>query len=249
MKAPSLFARAAETRRCLQDHLPGKHDQSKHGRKGKPGKDSPDTPDTGGSETKSAGRRMDSGEARAMQDGMLDADPWTSKQREALGAYVAQGYIEMNGLLRGTPKVTEGLSKTAAKRVQREIRQVEAAMRPLPEPLQVSRLVKLDTFGITESGKAKAGLEKLLGGVWQEPGFLSTSTDDGVGRDWDTPAEVRIHIDVPEGTRAAYLGYPSFSPFAVRESEMLLAAGTKLKFVPPVTQVDGQWLLKAQVVA
>ncbi len=215
VKTPLFFARVATSRArlaavgvpaALSAHLPGKHDQSTHGRKG----------------VRRVAKQITAEAANAMQDKMLDGNPWTEDHEEALNAYTGSDYGMMNDGLRGRTDLTKYYQD-----VIERIRVADDAMRPLPQPVKAFRHVDFNAFGIVHSdnGLTQSQLDALVGKTVQDPGFFSTSiTPDIVGFTRD----IHMEIDVPKGARAAYVQRVSVNK---HEEELLLAPGTKFKVV------------------
>lgn len=186
----------------------------------------------------STGRRLTPDQARAMQQRMLDGRPWTPDQRDAIERYASGWAPDMNRPLRTGSKPTPAAAKA--------IKDLQAAMRPLAEPVKAYRWVLPDAFG---KGVRAADLAGMVGKTVQDRGFMSTSiAKDGHDNEGLARAvanlPVRIELDIPAGHPAAYVEELSANP---SQWELLLGAGTKLQIVD-VRQDGGQTVVRVRVV-
>lgn len=230
---------------ALRKHLPGRHDQSTHGRHSAVNRaaeaareleelreslaraqslQSASNDDSG-----SGFRWMSPDDAMAMRQKMLADDPWTEAQTEALNRYAGDAYYGMNGLLRDDPEVIADLDERQKREAEGLIRDANAGMRPTTEPVKVKRFVSgFEAFGIDQDTMTREEiydtLRGMVGRTSQEPGLMSTSLDRGYGKEqW--PGKVLIELDVPAGVMAAYLdGDVGFA----REQELVMAPGTRI---------------------
>lgn len=111
----------------------------------------------------------------------------------------------------------------------------------VPEDVKVVRAVRVDAFG----GEDK--LRELVGGVYQDKGYMSTSLADKVSDSVYSVADaVEMEITVPKGTKALYMAGDSYLR---SERELLLNRGTNLA-VESVTYDERRkkWKLIAKVI-
>jgi hypothetical protein len=149
--------------------------------------------------------------AQEAQDKMLAGASWTAKQKAALKKYTGSYYHTLNGMLRGLSKPTP---ETIADAVE-----VQKGMRPLAHDMLLYRGTGA-LPGILPGNIAEYA--NLIGGIYQEPAFSSTSINNPFG------GKVKLEIEAPAGTPAAYV--KSISHFS-SENEVLLAAGTKFQIL------------------
>lgn len=166
---------------------------------------------------------------------------WTPSQRAALKKYTGSYYTEMNGCLRKPSTCTPAIIKTNEN--------ASAGMRPTTRDMKVTRGAGFAALGFNvgygqmNSPDTLAKMQSLVGKTLVEPGFLSTSVTP-------SPAfggAVHFEIDVPEGTKAAWL--KPISNYS-HENEMLLDAGLKyrVKEVLPPGNGHSNYLVKMEVV-
>lgn len=237
-------------------HLPGQHDQSTHGRHSAVNRAAQTAREleglreslaraqelTGGS----GFRWMSPDDAMAMRKQMLEGDPWTPQQQDALNRYVGDAYYRMNGLLRDDREAVEDLSDGEIAEYTSLIRDANAGMRPTTAPVKVKRFVGgFASFGIDQDTMTREeiydALRGMVGSTLQEPGLMSTSLDQNYGKEqW--PGKILIELDVPAGAMGAYLdGDVGFA----REQELTLTAGTPFLVTdvvidPPRNTVKGR---------
>lgn len=182
-------------------------------------------------------------DAVKMHSEMQASDPWTLDQEEALRDYAGSAYGVINDFLRG---VGDELPGPARKKIQSQVDDIRAALRPTTRDLRVARGVAgLAAFGLHPTGEFDqlSELEKLKGRKLREPGFLSTSTRDSwLDAQHELAAELMdestdaadvitaVEIDVPRGTPAAYLAAPG-GPGIKSEGELLLIDGLNYEVV------------------
>jgi hypothetical protein len=163
--------------------------------------------------------------AREMHSAMVADKPWTGGQKDALNAYTAFDYEGINYSLRNPAEFAD-YDEDLKQDVGRQIRSIQAAMRPLPKSVKVTRAADFHAYGIqTRPPEALESLKALKGKTLQEPGFLSTSIEDEA---FGGTLPVRLDLDVPAATPVAYLEEVSDNP---EEYEMLLGPGTKIKIL------------------
>ena len=171
-------------------------------------------------------------EAWDMHDRMTMYEPWTRDQQMALTAYAGSQYTYINNALRKTQGYHPADSPT-----QKLTDDIHDAMQPTTRPLKVQRGLYADAF---EGVKTAGDLEAMVGRTFEEPGFLSTTID----LSYQKPAGrsgsiVYLNLDVPEGTPAAYIGWPG-GPGIEAERELLLDHGTRFVITGVEESPDGQ---------
>ena len=164
-----------------------------------------------------------------MHDKMIMYEPWTSANETALGAYAHDSYAAINMHRRGEDDEPVDLTL-------RQIDDIHDAMRPTTRPLRVQRGLYADAF----PGAATAGdIGDMVGKVFEDRGFLSTTIDPSYQRPGGrTNKIVYLELHVPEGTPAAYLGFPD-GPGLEAERELLLDRGTRFVITGTDESSDG----------
>lgn len=121
------------------------------------------------------------------------------------------------------------------------IGEMDRAMRPIPDDVIVRRDTTWPEFsGIMENLSPGSKLDQIVGSVYLQPAFMSTSLGPKA-----VQGTVTMRIKVPAGTPAAYL-----EPFTEYEGEyeLLLARGLRL-FIHSVTYEDDGGVLRPIVEA
>lgn len=147
-------------------------------------------------------------------------DDWiaalTNTQKSAVVSYTGSAYEEMNDYLRANG------AYDASDRIKQLIKQCQAALKKasLPEEVIVRRgsgynMLKELGLDISEANK-----DKLVGGIVQDLGFLSTSPDPSGG----FSSGIEYVIKIPEGSQAMYVA--PISQFH-SERELLVNCGGK----------------------
>ncbi|WP_433185236.1 ADP-ribosyltransferase [Actinoallomurus sp. CA-150999] len=139
-------------------------------------------------------------------------------QKKTLRDYSEGHFAELNDFLRGK-RNSSPWGRIALKRKAAALDRI-MRRRPVPQDIDVIRSVTAGAFG--------APLNALAGTVVDEPGFMSTSLG---GKVFSPSRPVRLHLRVPRGTPAVYLGTLSRND----ENELLLARNLKY-FVVGVRQ-------------
>jgi hypothetical protein len=178
-------------------------------------------------------------------NGGLNGDFPTAHQN-ALRSYSAAAYSAVNTALR-TPNGYIG------ERTRSLIDTIKKAMHPTSKPVKVARAIDGRAFG-TGMFPTLAEMKKFKGRTFEEPGFMSTTTDQNyfkngaiAGQTITTDrTQVRLELDVPAGTHAAYMGSPG-GPGIFAESELLLAPGSRFT-IDDVYEVDGYIYVRGRVV-
>lgn len=194
-------------------HLPGKHDQSSHGRKGPAG--------AAKTAAKKAVQAVSEATAKSFGDTAAGRDfikghyaDWhsglSSNEDKALSFWQSPGFQLMNGQLRGHDVAASPADLTRAKKATGDLRRAIDRAPPLPESLTVHRGFSAEQFDLRP------------GSIISDAGFVSVSlTEDGVsavarhGR----PAVARITL--PKGMKVG----------AGHTRELILPPGTKFKVV------------------
>jgi hypothetical protein len=195
-------------------------------------------PKTPGSKT----RKITPQQAAEVQQQMLQAEPWTDTQRTALHHYTDHGFVTMNGMLRGESRHPD----PDPAKTREDIRSAYHAMRPLPEPVRVFRTTRTRRLGLEETknrAKFLAGLRGLIGNTHQDRGFTSATIDEHSG-EFDLFGDVRLDIELPTGTRAAYVEEITQNP---GEHEMVIAPGLKVQFIS-LDETKNPPILKARAI-
>lgn len=176
----------------------------------------------------------DTGEAMAYAERVWDAAirQLTPEQKAALMAYTGEAIVDsgdqpsyhsINRYLRGeippTPEILDSIA-----RIDEALR-----LQPVPENLVVNRTTHGSVFVGADGRPVEhpADLLGLLGSVQEAPSYLSAH----FGAYHPGGEEVALHLAVPEGTPALYLGTISVDP---SQHELLLGRGLSL-------QIDRVW--------
>lgn len=216
-------------------HLPGKHDQSSHGRKGprglaktavKKATNAVAKAVTGEDALKAAPYRFGSGG----NHGGFDGD----EIDQAVFFYRGAGYMGINDDLRKGAELT-GPWKQAAKRI-------DAAMGPLQSDVEVYRGIKNPgkVFGAGWSDTDVTGLE------WRDGGYSSTTADTRLGQGssfFSSSDGVTMRIVAPKGTRALAASDSG------GEAELLLDRGLRFRVVADHGVQHGLRRLDVEVVS
>ncbi|MCI7551893.1 MAG: ADP-ribosyltransferase [Actinomycetaceae bacterium] len=120
-------------------------------------------------------------------------DKATDDELEALRVWTTDKHSDLQEALR-FDRMTPELDALASK--------IDSALErnPLPLDVQLHRRDSLARFGLARIDDA----DSIIGGTYDSPGYLALTTiKDGIDVTGDS--EVRVHIDVPQGTPAAYL--------------------------------------------
>lgn len=164
----------------------------------------------------------DATKATRIWNGLLANKPLSEAEQKGLRYYsTSPGYVAMNRALRGN------LSITPKDRVKAEegIPQVRSALRPLPEPVLLTRLTGAGQFS-AEGGTYKRlpDLVGLTGRTFNDKGFTSTAVSGGKLSSGD----VLLEIEVPAGVPAAYMEKITRHK---GEKEMLLSDGLEFSIL------------------
>lgn len=151
----------------------------------------------------------------------------TYEQALALQQYCGVGYGEINRALR-SGQIGTGATADTIEILKRTYRGVEGC----GESVYVYR------------GVMAAPLEEaMVGAVFSDQGFVSTSLDPMIARGFSGRGSPMMRIRLPEGTKAiapdALLkSYPSILESIFRESELILEPGTKFRVIGVSSEVD-----------
>jgi hypothetical protein len=169
-----------------------------------------------------------------LTDSEMDALYAADKQVVALKNYTNSGYSEINRYLRG---MSQG-SDTIRIRVSA----IDKAMKTVTSPMTVTRGMSLDGFGLGQigAGTAESIREALVGTIFSDAGFLSTSiAPQGVFRQ-----TVRLVIEVPPGAKGVYVqGISSHKS----EFEFIMARDTKMMVTSVEWEGGSQYIVRARV--
>lgn len=165
-----------------------------------------------------------------------DTGQLSGAQTGAISNYTGSGSSTINNYLRkGSVPNYSGVEPGFEDNLIRRVKSLDAVMRPIPFDVKVTRYVDQAAFGGVDP-------EKLVGDVFRDKGFLSTSiSQNGVF----TNHNVRMEIDVPKGASARYVGDISIHK---HEQELLLARNTPIKVNSVERHADGKWTLHGEVV-
>lgn len=142
-------------------------------------------------------------------------EKWTGAQKQAITAYTGSKYVEINDYLRKPDNNDPAMKKYAT--------QIQAGMRPLAHD---QLLLRGSSYKIFPPGFQNIeGVKKLVGEEIADTGFVSTSI---AGSGGEFTKAIKLHIEAPVGTMAAYVRSISSHP---HENEMILAAGTKFRIL------------------
>jgi len=150
--------------------------------------------------------------ARRLSDpklpGRYPSDPAKSALDE-LRDYTGGGHRRVNSAARGTweetfgEKPTEAVLRTQFERADR----ISSTMRPVADDVKVYRGTHVDQFGLDVDAATHAQVMETLkpGARFIEDGFSSTSIHPKSAFSTKSNNAVRLTIEVPKGTRAAYV--------------------------------------------
>lgn len=161
-------------------------------------------------------------EAQSMQNSMLQKQPWTAAEKTALQAYTGSNFTQMNEMLRGLSLSGYNSPETKLK-YAKNIVNAQNGMRPAERNIKVFRATDGNQFPGLKSHAQFGDIKAFEGKLITDKGFMSTSVTEGT---WT--GNVRITIEVPEGTPMAYVKKISNHP---DENEVVLAAGLKYRVV------------------
>lgn len=156
-------------------------------------------------------------QAQKSQDDYMakSGEKWTGAQKQAITAYTGSKYVEINDYLRKPDNNDPAMKKYAT--------QIQAGMRPLAHD---QLLLRGSSYKIFPPGFQNIeGVKKLVGEEIADTGFVSTSI---AGSGGEFTKAIKLHIEAPVGTMAAYVRSISSHP---HENEMILAAGTKFRIL------------------
>ncbi|WP_212804787.1 ADP-ribosyltransferase [Actinocatenispora sera] len=158
---------------------------------------------------------------------------WPTEARTAYDTYLDGNYFGINGWQRQhLPQFAEYAPVCEA---------MDQGMRESAEDLLLRRGMSLGALGIT----SPAELAGLLGREIADPGFMPTSAAERAGFQAE---KIQLELEVPAGTRLAWLGRISPRP---EQAEVLLAPGTRivgLRLEVRHFQGEVQYVLRARVV-
>lgn len=129
------------------------------------------------------------------------------EQEDAVNRYTGDGFFELNKKLRNGD-VSDS-----------EVHRLDAAFRPLPEDLILTRHVQAEAFGLTP--ETLHNIESLKGSVIADPAYQSTALGSPYGFGL---GGITLKIATPKGTPAVFASAVSNNP---HEREVLLGRGQK----------------------
>lgn len=137
--------------------------------------------------------------AQQVWDSMQAARPLSAEELKGLRYYsTTPGFSTMNGLLRGTRKVSEKDQVKAREGIQN----AQSGLRPNPEPVLVTRLTNAEQFkDLGGNNNRLSSLVGLVGKTFKDRGFTSTAVKGGNL----SAGGVRLEIEVPVGVPMAYM--------------------------------------------
>jgi hypothetical protein len=133
------------------------------------------------------------------------------------------------GAERGVPEAEQAFARESIERIDEAVH-----LQPVPEDVLVVREVFPDTFD--------RRISELEGTVQEDLSFLSTALT--AGPVYDPTRPVALHLRVPAGTPALYLGDVSEAP---GEQELVLGRGVRYRVVAPPRRIGGRWHVYAEV--
>ncbi|MFI6368145.1 PfkB family carbohydrate kinase [Nocardia sp. NPDC050630] len=158
-------------------------------------------------------------------------DPWRELQK-TIRRPLSAG-------MRGTFTATFGKWPTVAD-IQERITLINRAVQsPLPEGLEVHRALREAAFMMAGDSPYE-----LVGTTWIEPGFSSTSLGKGPVVIADAEPTVELHILVPKGVEALWIGRNG--PFP-EQNELLFGQGLGIR-ITNVRKYGGKWHFYAKVI-
>jgi hypothetical protein len=163
-----------------------------------------------------------------LQTQMLEGSKkkWTAKHKKAVEWYTTSvGYQTTNAVLRNDEKQLKKFSAAQLEQGARFGVDLQDAMTPLIEAVELHRGVGAHAFGFDDIHVDTAKLKKLQGTVIQDPGFVSTSIVPPTHISFDYAKKpIKVIVRAPEGTPALYVS--DATPGYAHENELILGAGT-----------------------
>lgn len=117
----------------------------------------------------------------------------------------------------------------------------EALSHPLPEGVEVQRGLHSVDFMDGYSGS----MESLVGTRQTEEAYMSTALGDRPPTVDGHEMPIRLHLDVPEGSRGLWMGSRSMYP---DQRELILPRNTVYEITDVVQDESGRWHIHAKVV-
>jgi len=151
---------------------------------------------------------------------------WSSESETAL-----YGYTQHSDMLNNA--IRQGLSHTSdAEDVAEWSGLIDDAMYELPNDLTVFRHANKNAFGVSSLDE----LKDLVGKEWNDKAYLSTSVTNfdalPVG-DERHPSQIHIKIDLPKGSRGAYIAgvseYPEQNEFLIARDSTFTISDVEIK--------------------
>jgi hypothetical protein len=150
----------------------------------------------------------------------VDREDWKEDEKSAVYAYTGGDYTDINNALRGG-----GMDEWVRKYVKGMDKLFNSPNGKLPEATMVLRA----------TGKSNPLHQMLLDGslkvgdTYEDKGYVSTTIQPPGAWDWGS-GKVKMHIHVPKGAKAVYVGPPpsGYSQHST-EYEVILARESKMK--------------------
>jgi ADP-ribosyltransferase exoenzyme len=157
---------------------------------------------------------------------------WTGPLIESTQTYTGSGYSAINDWLRGKIAGSPGTAPKHAATLQ-------GGMVPLAHHTRLMR--GMGYSGLPSGYQNAEDAKKLVGKVFEDPGFGSTSLSSPF------PSKVLLDIEAPAGTMGLYVS--QHSSVGPSEEEWLLAAGTRYKVLSVSTDAHGVTRMRVRVVS
>lgn len=185
-------------------------------------------------------RTLSMDDAAQMQRDMGRDRPLSQRERDAVSAWTGSGYFDFQGMIRDPQGWDPAMGIGNRATVREHVKQLQSAMRPLPDNIKAFRVGDLRPFGLVK-GEDPA---KLVGQRKQSAGFLATSVQPGLAFG-GVPRDVEIELDIPKGTPAVYV-----EPWTQTkgEGELLLPPGQIVEWTEATIAADGKVKLKGKVI-
>ncbi|HEY5857667.1 MAG TPA: ADP-ribosyltransferase [Aldersonia sp.] len=169
---------------------------------------------------------------------LQDLGHLTAEERDAVGAYTAGAYLDVNEALRGRRPMTAA--------VQQGIEHLRSALAkfPLPSACRVSRETELEDLGL-DAGQSP---EDLVGEVLQELGFLSASGLRVPPRIVDRRNPVWLDLVVAAGVPALLITEELTLASASEREVLLIDARELFDTGVHLHQESGLWVVQAMVI-
>lgn len=175
--------------------------------------------------------QMSDSDARAMQSQMTQDSPppWTSTEKDAIYDYSTSAYQDVNNCLRFGTTCSDEPHPDWGYVTNNIIRDVSSSMRPTTQPLTTFRQANLASLGVSSPDE----LISIVGQQGIDRGFASSTLDSTFAGladldDFAGTPEVKMQIEIPAGTSAAYVAPVSEWP---EQQELILAPGSRYEIL------------------